>query len=87
VNYPFKNYPFKFSRPDDSLTWPYIIKLTWVEGNRGEEEEGVEEEEEKEEEEEERAGTSGRTADVRINCQMASTEKEKNEREKEKDRR
>lgn len=52
-----------------------------MEGNRGEEEEGVEEEKE------EREGTSGRTADVRINCQMASTEKERNAREKEKERR
>lgn len=43
----------------------------------------MEEEEEEKEEEEERAGTSGRTADVRINCQMARPEKERNEREKE----
>lgn len=55
-------------------------KLTCVEGNRGEEEEGVEEEDEKEEEE--RAGTSGRTADVRINCRVASVAIKRNEKER-----
>lgn len=49
-----------------------------MEGNRVEEEERVDEEDEKEEEE--RAGTSGRTADVKISCRVASVAIKRNEK-------